>query len=551
MAKLLILTEGDLPREVELQDFNTLGRHPSQSVQLLDRLVSKAHAEIAKDGNEYIIRDLGSRNGSFVNQRQVDGVMKLDHGDEISLGSTRLVYQLSSPEPDILKSVTIAPSTIQSNLHSTLAHEKSAEFLPEADVLDVDAIRVDYERLRLAHQLQQDLAMELEMDILLGKIFDYVFSTLQVERGVVLLYNSKEELEPRLVRRRDDPSGVNALEAGDDIKISQTILNKVIEDKTAILSSDALVDDRFGGAQSIIMQGIRSTMCVPLLAHDKILGVLHVDNLLATGAFSERDLTILQGLATQAGLAIENSFLVERVQEEALTRQNFERLLSPNLVEKVVSGELAIEKGGEVREVTVLFSDIRGFTELSEHYEASEIVTMLNDYFEHMVDAVFQHSGTVDKFMGDGMMALWGAPVGTGNDAIKAVRSAMSMQQVLLGINERRVAGNYPPIQIGIGIDTGQIVAGYIGSSKTMSYTVVGSGVNRAARLCAKAAPGQILISRDTLNLVDKEILYNSLEPVRLKGFADLVSCFEVTGLVDETAKGFRGTETDQHDTLK
>ena len=125
----------------------------------------------------------------------------------------------------------------------------------------------------------------------------------------------------------------------------------------------------------------------------------------------------MQGLADQAAMAIENTRLVEEAKGAALSRQSFERLLSPNLVEKVLSGELAVNRGGELRTVTVLFSDIRGFTQMSEDQPAPEIVKLLNEYFEAMVEVVFANFGTLDNFLGDGLMAIWGAPVAGEDEA--------------------------------------------------------------------------------------------------------------------------------------
>ena len=306
---------------------------------------------------------------------------------------------------------------------------------------------------------------------------------------------------PRLSKSKDIRNSANDQE---ELSISQTILQTVVDEKSAVISNDARLDSRFQGAQSIIVQGIRSTMCVPLLNSGKeVMGVIHLDNRIESGAFQERDLSIVQGLADQAAMAIENTRLVEEAKGAALSRQSFERLLSPNLVEKVLSGELAVNRGGELRTVTVLFSDIRGFTQMSEDQPAPEIVKLLNEYFEAMVEVVFANFGTLDKFMGDGLMAIWGAPVAGEDDAYYAIRAALEMKQELARLNATRSLRGEQELEIGIGIDTGSIVAGYLGSTKTMSYTVVGSAVNRAARLCGVAAPGDILVSDATLNAAD------------------------------------------------
>ena len=222
--------------------------------------------------------------------------------------------------------------------------------------------------------------------------------------------------------------------------LSKSIMAEVEQQKKAVLSSDATMDSRFSGAHSIIMQGIRSTMCVPLLHGDELLGIMHLDSQIATNAFTEKDLQIFTGIAAQAAIAIQNARLAKKIENETQTRAQFQRLLSPNLVEQLVAGKLHLEKGGELREVTMLISDIRGFTSMSEKKEPAEIVHMLNEYFEVMVDILFRAQGTLDKYVGDEIMALFGAPVDMPDAPLTAVRCAIEMQKALREFNRTRVA---------------------------------------------------------------------------------------------------------------
>ena len=193
---------------------------------------------------------------------------------------------------------------------------------------------------------------------------------------MILLLNERGGPEPRAVKHRKGGSEQGQFE------LSQTILNEVMNEHHAVLSSDATIDSRFGGSHSIILQGIRSTMCVPLLFRDELLGMIHLDTQIATGVFTEKDLQILSVFANQAAVQVANARLAKRAEMEAIARNNLSRLLSPNLVEQVVKGDLAMEKGGELRQATVLFSDIRGFTSLSERLAPQKLVSMLNEYFE-------------------------------------------------------------------------------------------------------------------------------------------------------------------------
>lgn len=230
-------------------------------------------------------------------------------------------------------------------------------------------------------------------------------------------------------------------------------------------------------------------------------------------AFGEKDLQLFTNIANQAALNIANAALAQRIEREALARARFQRLLSPSIAELVVSGKVEVKQGGEPRTTTMLFSDIRGFTSRSETVPAEQIVTMLNDYFERMVEIVFRHEGTLDKFVGDEIMALFGAPVSHPDDAVRAVRVALAMLDDLRAFNTEREAQGHPPFEIGIGINTGEVVAGYIGSSKAMQYTVIGAPVNLAARLCSAAKGMQILLSETTLSLVRDHFEVRELSP--------------------------------------
>lgn len=217
-----------------------------------------------------------------------------------------------------------------------------------------------------------------------------------------------------------------------------------------------------------------------------------------------------------------------KMERDAATRERFRRLFSPDLAEMVVDGRLAVRQGGENRDVTVMFVDIRDFTALSRQVQADDMLQMLNEYYEILVEIVFRHEGTVDKFMGDGMMVLWGAPVTHDDDAQRAVRAAMEIQQSISEFNKRRSDRMTLPIRSGIGINTGPVVAGYIGSSRTMSYSVIGDSVNSASRLCSAAMPGEIVISEHTWKLVKGIAPVVQREPVVAKGQIEPITAFSI-----------------------
>jgi adenylate cyclase len=521
----LIVQSSEGRREFDLGPVTTIGRHPHNAIQILDRIVSKEHAQVIRqpDGR-FLYRDLGSLNGSFMGDQRV-GDHVLADGDTITLGGTQLIYmENEAPAAQAEKRVSFdtAPPLDGTFIQQKLGAQSAANFLPEKEIHDPDALRADYEKLRLGHELAKSISLEVDIDLLIEKIIMKAFELLPADRGVILLMENGVP-RPRVAKTRD---GRN-----EQIILSRSILSEVVLHKNAVLSSDASQDSRFQGARSIIMQGIRSTMTVPLLHQDELLGIMHLDSMVAANAFGEKDLQIFASIATQAAVAIHNSMLAQKIEHEAKTRAQFQRLLSPNLVEQVVAGNLQLEKGGALSEVTLLFSDIRGFTAMSEKRAPQEIVRILNEYFELMVDLIFKHDGTLDKFVGDEIVALFGAPVPLQDAELKAVECALDMMMVLAEFNRVRAEQGQEELRIGIGINTGTVVTGAIGSSRALQYTAIGDAVNTASRLCSVAQAGQIILSEATHARVSPMVTSSALEPVRVKGKTDALRIYNVTGM--------------------
>lgn len=513
-----------------------LGRHPSQDIQILDRVVSKEHAVIEAREDGVYVWDAGSRNGTQRNGRTIDGTERLDDGDEIRIGSTTLtligeaVPEATAPESNKSDGgktrVTILDDAMGSAIRKRLRETGNHHFLSAELIDDMEQLRRDYEKLRIANELNRAVALEFDLDRLLNRILEKAFEMFAADRGVILLLDGNSgELVPAATRARFEQ-----MAAGGHIRISRTILREVIDEKTAVLSSDAQMDSRFGGAHSIIMAGIRSTMSVPLMYRERLLGVIHLDSQLAAGAFTEKDLGLLTGFASQAANAIEHSRLVERTKNEALAREQLGRLLPQHLVDDVMEGRIDVKRGGDTREATVLFADIRGFTAMSERYDAQAIVGMLNSYFEVMVDVIFRYGGTLDKFVGDEIMALFGAPVSHPDDPYRAVKTALEMKDVLEQFNRERRAAGMQEVAIGIGINTGLCVAGYLGSSKALEYTVIGDTVNTGARICSIAKASEIIISENTYTLVKDYFEVVELPPTQVKGKSQALKIFNVVG---------------------
>ncbi len=522
MAKLIVIS-GEERQEFELAAFNTLGRHPENTIQILDRIISKEHAQIlrAADGR-FLLRDLRSLNGTFLRGERVTELL-LNDGDEFTMGSTRIVFGDAPKVDDALQRVTIAPGLTESHIRGRI-QANTGDFMPERQIADEKILRRDYERLRIGHELARAVGVELDLDKLLPKILDKAFELVGADRGVILLRDTAGTLVPQYVKTRSGKSDPN-------IVLSKTVLSEVENNKAAVLSSDATMDARFSGAHSIIMQGIRSTMTLPLLHSGDLLGIMHLDSLFTSNAFTEKDLQVCTGMAAQAAISIQNARLATRIEHEAQTRAQISRLIPASVVEQVIRGELKIEKGGRLSEVTMLFSDIRGFTTMSDGRPAQEIVNTLNEYFEVMVDILFKYTGTLDKFVGDEIIGLFGAPIPIDDAPFKAVSCAVAMLQALEEFNHTRAAENQSPIRIGIGINTGNVITGSIGSTRALQYTAIGDAMNVASRLVNVAASGEIIVSESTYKAVAGRVEATALPPVKVKGKAEELKVFRVTGL--------------------
>ena len=522
MAKLIVIS-GEERQEFELAAFNTIGRHPDNTIQILDRIISKEHAQIQRSADgRFLLRDLRSLNGTFLRGERIADHY-LSDGDEFTMGSTRIVFVDKPKADDALQRVTIAPGLTESHIRGRI-QANTGDFMPERQLADEKILRRDYERLRIGHELARAVGSELDLDKLLPKILDKAFELVGADRGVILLVDEKGELSPRFVKTRSGKSDPN-------IVLSKTVMAEVTNNKAAVLSSDATMDARFSGAHSIIMQGIRSTMTLPLLYANELLGIMHLDSLFTSNAFTEKDLQICTGMAQQAAISIQNARLASRIEREAQTRAQISRLIPPSVVEQVVKGELTIEKGGRLTECTMLFSDIRGFTTMSDGRPAQEIVNTLNEYFEVMVDILFKYSGTLDKFVGDEIIGLFGAPISIDDAPFKAVACAIAMLQALEEFNRTRASEQQAPIRIGIGINTGNVITGSIGSTRALQYTAIGDAMNVASRLVNVASSGEIIISEHTYRHVAGRVEASQLPPVKVKGKAEELKVYRVTGL--------------------
>jgi len=532
----------------------TIGRRSDSGLVFHDTFVSRRHATVEKRGEDYFVRDAGSTYGTFVNGEQVTKKI-LAHGDEITVGNTLLKF-LESGGPVPSRKAKEAPqdshTAVLSGLRESLTAIKSVMQQEETpEVLAVQMARVEAEMKRLEdrvreaeqakkaaqtlYEVSKITSLVVDLRRLLPLIMDQTLSVMSAERGFLLMVNEKGEREIQAARNMG--RSVRKGEAGP----SETIANLALSERRGILTEDAQKDPRFAQEVSVLLFEIRSALAVPMLDKEmRPVGAIYVDRRVSKEPFLPWHLEFLQAFANQAALSIENARLYEKSLREERLRTNLQRYLSQPLVEKIVSGEGRIGLGGEERRVTVLFADIRSFTPMVEKMKPEEAVGMLNEYFTVMTEEVFREEGTVDKFIGDCLMAIFGAPIAHPDDPLRAVRTALGMRRALLTLKKHWLAGggrfgkplSLAAFEIGIGINTGPAIAGNIGSEKRMDYTVISDAVNLASRLEGVAKAGEVLISEETYREVRDKVRVIPKPPVRVQGKSEPIQSYSVQGLL-------------------
>jgi adenylate cyclase len=530
----LRLISSDGSKTYDLRDGVLLivGRAPTCDVPVFDPTISRRHAELMSDGIKLTMRDLGSSNGTFVNGAKVEKA-KISVDDRVSFGKVgfRLVtFGMPTPaasQPSVGRAPIEATIVRQMPVRDTAAAIASINApvtggMKKAIVSPLSAPPSDKSQQKLATLLEvsKGLTRAVDVDTILDKIVGYAYQTLEVDRVAILLCDANLELVPKIARDK----------RGGDVprSVPQSIARQAVLEKVALLTDNAGEDDRFGG-ESILMQQVRSAICAPLIgSEDRVLGVLYVDNPSITHRFSDDDLEFLVAFAGIAAVAIENSQFAERIRREALVRSNFERYFAPQLAARIAGSAEASRLGGDKRTVAVLFSDIRGFTALSETMNPDAMATLLTEYFTEMVECVFRHDGTLDKFIGDAVMAQWGAPLGNPDDADRAMGAALDMMKALDALNDRWRAQGRPTLEIGIGLNHGEAFAGNIGSERRLEFTVIGDTVNTASRLCAAADGGEILLSDEMRRALSHPPKLAVCPPMELKGKSQPVPVYRV-----------------------
>ena len=291
--------------------------------------------------------------------------------------------------------------------------------------------------------------------------------------------------------------------------------------------------------QSAIFHKVKSAVYVPLLLAEEVLGVMCVDNFYTREAFFATDLELMRAIANQVAMFIRDRVLRKDLQREEELRSHLFRQFSPKIAQRIFAKDKHLRIGGErVNPVTILISDVRGFTALSKKMNPDDVVRMLNEMFDAFVPIIFEHDGVVDKYVGDSVLAVFGSPEKDDQQCAKAVQAALKMQEAVHKLGESRRWRRLPVFEVGIGVHTGEVIHGFIGSSERMEYTVIGDTVNQASRYCDGAGADEVIISKTVHERIYRLVMVQprTIKTKHPEAEPDL-EAFVVTGLKNDGSR--------------
>ncbi|MBL8148678.1 MAG: FHA domain-containing protein [Blastocatellia bacterium] len=503
------------------------------NIVLPDSQISREHALIIKRGDKYFLKDLDSANGTYLNAEKISNERLLKDKDSIQIGSFLLRVKLvEETVPDITPPEFTPAGTVLLRAPSNASLLMSRTDLTKltVDKTNVESMKKELEELRkkaeiLSHlyELGSMFSSVFAFDEIFERMAKMLFQLTPAERCLVQIKDTTTgELKTKFIKFRSEQHNNSEL-----ISPPRAIVEQALREQVTLLSLDAQMDERIMG-KSVMLQNVQSVICAPLIANAKPLGVLYIDTHKSKLVFSPDDLDLMNAIAAQTSMALDNAANHERLMKEALAREAYSRFLPDHIVNEILVSPDSLKLGGTNKEATILFADVRGFTPLSEKLRPEEVVELLNQYFTIMTEKIFLHHGLLDKYIGDGMMALFGVAYAAEESPSNAVKAAIDMQKSMVDLREEFKQKYDAAVSIGIGINTGVITVGYIGSDRRMEYTGIGDPVNLASRLESNTKPSQILVSSYTHSLLKDAFPTKPLGKIAVKGKSEPQEVYEI-----------------------
>lgn len=521
-----------MSREVELTAFPAiLGRAKDcQFLIPLDELsTSRQHARLEFAGGRWEIVDLQSRNGTFVNDKMISRQV-IRSGDKIKLGSFELTFSTTDapyvPPPIPDQPVNVAASIDLRGLGSSMRDPTpmTGPISSEQSIMG-QSLRLPITwGISIFEKVTEALLTCPTLDEICERILLGATQALPCDRSLLMLRNPHSgqlEIRARWAKHGDAES----------IRMSQQVVKRVLEQKQSLLIDDAAAENFT--SESLMAAKVMSGMCAPLIREDQVLGLIYLDSQ-RRKAFRTEQLELLTGLALLIAVALQQDRLKREMEEQRKLKEWFERYGGAPPPDASMDSSLSVNHMlAQSREVSVMFADLSGFTSMSESRDPESIVQILNAIFERFTQAVFDQSGMLDKFLGDGLMAVFGIPLyrsessDESEHAARAIRAALAMHSALDEYNLEHTTA--APLRLRVGINSGGVLLGDIGSVKRKDYTVIGDTVNVASRLESSVAlPGQVVVGPRTKQLSENQFLFQTLPPAKVKGKSELIQAYAI-----------------------
>lgn len=492
----LVLTpsgESTLPQRTYRFESQSLTLGSGHDCDLVIPGSAPLHCRIERNELGIILNDLGSPEGTFLNGKRIVRA-RLQSGDRLQLtaGLTRSGNVVGQQTVLGTKTFTVKPiPDLKSTTNENLLGQQGL--------------------LHLSAALARPGALEDKLD----EILDFSLRLGGFDRTSIWVIDPDNPSQ-FLYHRRHQSRGQSPAD------VSQTVLQQVLQGE-ALIIQDTQLDQRVENARSIKLQNIRTCVGLPLATSNRIWGVLYLDSLQPKALTNTTEQEFLGGFAALAAVAIENSWLSAKAQKEALFKDRLARFFPPTTINTILSRSGNNYIHGAEMNVTILFCDIRNYTGISFEQPPTKVAAWINDYFSRIVPIVFRHEGTLEKYIGDAMLAIWGAPLemSPADQALYACRAAIEIQQAV-----QEFSSHWPdlPCQVGIGIHHGRAYVGTIGHESYLQYGALGSTTNLAARLCSAAGPGETILSKYLSDLLPaQEFISQPRPPVHAKGFPEVV----------------------------
>jgi adenylate cyclase len=379
--------------------------------------------------------------------------------------------------------------------------------------------------LKTLYDLSQEIGVLRGRKDIMKNLLMMIMGTFGALRGIVILVDISTGSAEEMFQRGMGKNSLGILSHAIESRRFRGL-----EEIACIYVLDEKINAQQEKANNILdlLSSCKLKIWIPFKVNGDLIGGIGLGERLSGDSYTMDDQELLSTLSVQGAVAVANSMLVEQMKKEEIVRTNLSRYLSPQAVEQIIKRGIELKLGGDRKVVTVLFSDIRNFTQITETCLPDQLIQILNEYFTEMAKIIFEQRGSLDKYIGDAIVAVFGSLIPLENSAMNAVQTAIQMMKHMSELNARWMDRFGFYMDIGIGINTGKVFLGNIGSPERMEFAVIGDPVNVAARLSGLAQPRQILITKQTLESLDSHIRFNALAPARVKGKSKKLEIYDI-----------------------